>query len=359
MKVLHVINSLAMGGAESLLVQSAPIYLTEGIEIEILVLRNDSNGWMQSFVESNPQMKIINLESKNIYNPIIALNLVSIIRKYDVVHVHLFPSSYWVAIAAYLNLKRINVVFTEHSTHNRRRESILFRIFDRLIYRCFKYVICITEGTRKNLIKHLGYKDSAKFVVIPNGIDLTIFNSVKKSFDFFGEGDRVLIQVSSFRPQKDQSTVIKALLLLPSNVKLLLVGDGPLRNDCETLVQQLELEDRVLFLGLRTDVPSLLSYADVNILSSNYEGFGLAIVEGMAANKPSIASNISGVAEIVQDYGILFEKGNEVDLSEKIKLLLNDQSYYDVIARRCYERAKQFDINLMVKNYINLYRKII
>ena len=122
---------------------------------------------------------------------------------------------------------------------------------------------------------------------------------------------------------------------------------------------ELGLQKRVLFLGIRTDVARLLKTASVSIVSSHWEGFGLAAVEGMAVMKPVIATNVPGLSNVVKGAGILFEKGNEKELASKINELLNDQYYYNAVAEAGFERAKQYDINSMVDKLIGSYRRML
>ena len=201
-----------------------------------------------------------------------------------------------------------------------------------------------------------------KFVVISNGVNLKSISEVhtldkKKIHSTLQVDDKLIIQVAGFRIEKDQKTVIRAMSYLKNNVKLLLVGDGGLRNECEKLCYELGLKDHVLFLGVRTDVPSLLKTADISVVSSHWEGFGLAAVEGMAVGKPVIASNVDGLYGVVNDAGVLFEKGNAIELAKKIETLLSDENYYKKVASACLERAKQYDIGFMVDKHIELYKK--
>ena len=198
--------------------------------------------------------------------------------------------------------------------------------------------------------------------VISNGIDLNIFNKNKidnQDYILFSKDDFILIQVASFSLQKDQDTIVRALALLPSKFKLLLVGDGKRRKEVEELVNKLDLKERVMFLGNRVDVPNLLNYADVNVLSSHFEGFGLTVVEGMAMSRPSIASDVDGVREILDGYGLLFKKGDEKELATLLLKLESDKYFYQKISNSCYERAKEYDITKMVDSYIDEYKKLI
>ena len=102
----------------------------------------------------------------------------------------------------------------------------------------------------------------------------------------------------------------------------------------------------------------VLKSADVVALSSHFEGFGLAAVEGMAAGKPVVASDVDGLHEIVAGNGVLFPHGDAVALADVIKKLCNDKVEYEAVAGRCQAKAKQYDISLMAANYDEVYRSL-
>lgn len=356
MKILHVINSLKFGGAESLLTELLPLINKEA-DIELLVLDYDEYDEF-TLKLLNKGVKLIPLKIKGgVYNPLLIFKITSIIRKYQLVHVHLFPSLYWVALANLFNRTKSTLIFTEHSTNNKRRDKLVFKILDKYIYSQYKTVICISEATRINLCKHLNR--TSGIVKIENGINLAAYNN---TLPFHRENlnlkddDVILLQVASFRLAKDQDTVIRAIKLLPDRVKLLFAGEGDRINICKELVSDMSLNHRVHFLGNRSDVPSLLAMCDIVVMSSNYEGFGLAAVEGMASNKPVIASNVEGLSQVVIEAGLLFDKGDETMLAKQIESLINDEQFYSRISCKCKSRAEEYNIDLMVKKYLSLYR---
>ena len=161
--------------------------------------------------------------------------------------------------------------------------------------------------------------------------------------------------VAGFREQKDHETVIRAIKLLPAEYKLLLVGDGVRRTTIEEYISSLQLNDRVKLLGVRTDVYSLIKMSDFSVLSSHWEGFGLAAAEAMACGVPTIASNVDGLSSVVENGGILFEKGNIDDLKNKILMLENDEVYKHY-SKLGIEKAKQYDIKLMINKLQDLYK---
>lgn len=361
MKILQLINSLSAGGAEKLLVDASIAYHKLGISTEILVL-NELNSPFKARLEEFPEVKIHYLGSDiNVYNPLLTFRLKPYLNNYDLIHVHLFPALYWVSMAKILGLTNKPIVLTEHSTNNKRRGNVLLRAIDKLIYKSFNEIVTISEAAKQSLEKHLG-RSFNNISTIDNGVDLQTIYEAKpheRSELGFEKDNFLLIQVSSFRYPKDQKTVIKALELLPKNVHLLLVGDGPLRNENEELASQLGLKERVHFYGIRSDVPRLIKTADITMLSSAYEGLSLTSVEGLASGKPFLATDVPGLHDVVKDAGILFELGNESELAEHVNKLINDSQYYKNTVNKCQARAKKFDILNMVKNYASLYQKVL
>ena len=359
MKRLMVINNLATGGAEKLLLESIPKYKVQGVIVDLLLLNGKSYPFLDELREIS-DCKVISLGEGSVYNPALIFRLTKHLKNYDIVHTHLFPSLYWVVFASWLSFSKVKLVYTEHSTSNRRRNKLILKMLDRIIYSGVDKIITIADEVDFNLKKHLRTKES-KFILINNGIDLKKFEEAipyEKS-KFFRPLDTILIQVSSFREQKDQATLIRSIAILPENFKLLLVGDGPLKNDLETLVATLKLENRVKFLGIRNDIPRLLKTADASVLSSFHEGLSLSSIEGMAVGKPFIASNVPGLREIVDGYGLLFKKGDELDLANTLKNLFQDKKRYEEISKSCYSRAQDFSIEKMINKHIELYKNLL
>jgi len=358
MKVVHIITTLATGGAEKLIIDSLPAY-AEQVEVDLIVLKDIGNqSIFQERLEREFKGNITYLTQGSLYNPTLILKIGRLLSKYDLAHIHLFPTLYWAVLAKFFSFSKTKLVFTEHNTTNKRRDKMLFKPIERFIYSKLDFIGCISDGTQINLLKHLNSKVE-NIQVISNGVDLEFFkNSNILDYSFFDRESFVLIQISRFSVQKDQDTLVRALALLPSKFKLLLVGDGIRRNDVEILVHQLELESRVMFLGNRLDIPSLLKYSDVNILSSHYEGFGLTVVEGMAVGKPTIASDVDGVREILVGYGLLFEKGNVEELASLLFKLESDKKFYEEIGRSCLVRAENYDIRNMVDSYVMEYKRL-
>jgi len=364
-KVLHLINNLGSGGAEKLLVDLIPLMnKIENLQADILLLTDKCNVFYDSLSSKGVKVNIIKYRS--MYDPrnIIEIKNYIVNGGYDIVHSHTFPTQMWVALSKlFLRNKKVKFITTEHSTHNRRREKFYFRYIDRFIYYQYDSIISITEKTRDNLINWIDPKRKKldKYVVIENGVDIEKIKQAlpyKKSelIEGISEGTKLVCMIGRFSKQKDQPTLIRAISKLPDDIHLVLVGEGPLLSNNKELANELGILDRVHFLGFRQDIPRILKTVDIVVLSSHWEGFGLAAVEGMAAKKPLLASDVDGLREVVQGAGVIFE--NEKDLKDSIKSLVIDDSSYNMISCACFSRAKKYDIKEMVKRLINKYLEL-
>lgn len=367
MKILHIIDSLAAGGAEKLIEESLPLMNNiEGIKADVLLLTDKNNVFDGKLKKSGVKVDVIPI--KNLYSPLNIYYIKEHVVKgnYDVVHAHLFPANYWTSLASKLIFKKKpKFITTEHSTYNRRREKRYLRCLEKFIYSSYDKIISISQKTQDNLISWLKpkQKNIEKFVVIENGINIKKFIEAKPYHKFeingqFSQDTKLICMVGRFSEQKDQATLIRAMKELPSYIHLLLIGEGPLKEKSQILAKKIGIEDRVHFLGFRNDVERILKTCDVVVLSSNWEGFGLAAVEGMAAAKPIIASDVPGLREVVQGAGILFSKGNSMELATKINELFINKFKYDDIAQKCLLKANYFSIEKMVEEYINVYIKL-
>lgn len=247
MRILHVINSLVVCGAETLVIDMA-IEMNNQHEVTVLVL-----GGEDSFLTKRLQGANVTVikKTKNIRSLKNLRWLQRNMNKYDVVHSHLSWAQYFVSIAARIN-KKCKVITTEHNTSNRRQQNLLFKPIDKIMYAPYDKVIVISEGTKRAMIKWQPQCEK-KFVLIHNGINTEKFKIAIADAEIRKSNKVKLLMVAAFRQQKDQDTVVRALNLLDDNYELYLVGDGERRTIVEKLVNELNLNSRVHFLGVRSD----------------------------------------------------------------------------------------------------------
>lgn len=354
MKILHIITSLKTGGAERLMVDLLPRLRDKGAEVDLLLF----DGTETPFKAQLRSADIRIFETG--YNPdVYDIRNLSALRKYlkgyDIIHTHNTACQYYAALAKTIFGIKGKFVTTEHNTTNRRRNIKGFKHVDRRIYSRYDKIICISEKAEDMLREYIG--NDFPILTIPNGINTRRFAEAAAS-DIFDKNRTTIIQVAAFREQKDQPTLIRATALLPNNYHTVFVGDGVCRRQCKALAEELGISDRITFLGVRTDIPQLLKAADIVVMSSHWEGFGLAAVEGMAARKPILASSVEGLKQVVYGAGILFECGNAEELAGKIKEIAENPTLYCQIADKCFRRAQEFDISKMTDSYYNVYQSL-
>ena len=348
MKVLHVISSLEIGGAQRLLSDLLPIQKQQGIDVSLLVLKSENNDFTRKIVDAG--VPIISLDVKSFRNPFLAFKVRSIIKGFDVVHAHLVHALYICSIAA--RGMKTKLVYTEHSTSNNRRGKAYMRPLEKYIYNRYDKLISISQQTQDALQTWLQTKGD-KFVVINNGVDTKLFASVEKK-----QISNTLIMVSRFASSKDQETVIRAMAGLGENVTIRFVGDGENLEHCKQVAEEFGVDKRVEFLGARADVPNLIAESYIGIQSSNWEGFGLTAVEMMAAGLPVIATEVEGLKQVVKGAGLLFPVGDSMCLASMINQLLNNKQLYNETIKKCKERAQQYDISIMASAYVSLYAQL-
>jgi len=355
MRVLHVIDSLSVGGAETLLTDLCTHWAGSAIETEVYTLRG--GGPLEArLLQAGVALHVAGGDS--VYSPTHIWRLARFLRRrqFDIIHVHLYPAQLWVCLSERLARTGIPIITTEHSTSNRRRTS-WFRWLDRPMYREFAAIAAISDATRNALAAHIG-KDVPLIHVVPNGVD-------GKRFEFSGtrrnksaNENPVVLCIGNLTQVKDQATIIRAIAKI-DGVRLLLAGDGPLRGKLEALASQLGVSSRVEFLGVRQDIPQLIANSDLYVQSSIWEGFCLAAVEAMCGRLPCIVSRNSGLQEVVGEAGAYFEPGNDDQLASTIRVLSRNLEEREEMANRGLVQAAKFTLQACGEAYERLYQDTI
>ena len=357
MRILNITNGLSEGGVESLLCDILPALISNECIVDILVLDKKRLG-LKNELERNG-ITVYYSRWSSIYNPLNIFVIRKYLLKYNLVHVHLFPAQYYAVLAKCLVWgKRVILMTTEHNTYNHRRKYLIFKLIDRFVYSNFKEVISITKGTADNLKKWAGIESK----VIYNGICLDkIIHFAAKGISRqtlnIPEDAFLCVMVARFNEQKDQDTVIRAMKKLPLNFYLLLVGSGERQIVCEKLVEEIEVSERVCFVGY-SQYPSIyISISDVGILSSHWEGFGISALEYMALGKPTVVTNVDGLKEVVGNAALLFTPHNENELADKIYALYCDRILYNRMKVISKLHVLNFDVKETARQYLVEYQK--
>ncbi len=361
-KILEVINSLKTGGAELLLknfVIEAKKEQKYSVDVCTLYSTNDSKDKKE--IEKK-NIRVWSLDFKKKYNPLSIIRIKNIIEReqYDIIHVHLFPSSAIVALSSLFLSNNISYIFTEHSTFNRRRLLKIFKMIDALIYRRYLKIICISRQVRKSLVEWMP-QVKLKTEIIPNGIPI---HSKSDSHQLIKKYD--ILFVGRLVPQKGIRYLLEAINILQNkykkNVKVAIVGEGPLGKKLKTMCEKLKIDRSVEFLGFRRDIDQLMKSSKLFVLPSCWEGFGIVLIEAMKNRLPIVATNVGGIPEIITDgnEGVLVPKENPEILASSINYVLEDKKLCNKFIQNAYKKVqKEYSIEKYTNTMLNLYSNIV
>lgn len=201
--------------------------------------------------------------------------------------------------------------------------------------------------------------------VIPNFIDSKRFHKTNKEHFkkmLAPQGERILAHVSNFRKVKRVEDVVRVFEKVHEKIpsRLLMIGDGPERQQTEELCRNLGVCDEIRFLGKQEQMEEILNITDLFILPSQSESFGLAALEAMACGVPVISSNAGGLPEIniAGETGFLSDVGDVEDMAANALKILKDESTLKAFKKRALANAKRFSIEKIVPQYESLYLKV-
>src|SRR5262245_36971611 len=281
----------------------------------------------------------------------------------DVIQAFLF----WANIAARLVGHFAKTIWVISSYHDEVvPEGWLNRTIDRLTLKWTKYLVCCSEAVRRSVELRIGGKHE-QFVVIPCGADTSRFGDVRMSSGVvLGLREELPVIGTVCRlvePKKGLRVLLEAMEHLEREAakpvcQLLIVGEGPAKEALQSLSERLGIAARVIFSGRRRDIPQLLSLMDIFVLPSLYEGFGIAILEAMAAGKPVVATAVGGIPEFVVsgENGFLVPPGDSVGLAAAIRHLLAKPERAKAMGYNGQEHVrKHYSIESVVRQHEQLY----
>ena len=177
------------------------------------------------------------------------------------------------------------------------------------------------------------------------------------------ENEKIITHISNFRPVKRIDDVIHIFnnILKAMPAKLMMVGEGPLKEHAEQLCESLGIEEQVLFFGKSHEIDKILCFSDLFLLPSETESFGLAALEAMASGVPVISSNTGGIPEVNKQgvTGFLSHVGDVEEMSKNAIHILSDESRLKTFKSKAREEAARFDIHHIVPQYEDIYKETI
>lgn len=370
--VLHLLHKFTFGGTERVIVNLVN-HATEKSKNYICSFCDADSDFLKEL--SCPNQVVYSLNKAEGNNFSIPFRISSFCRQH---HIDIIHSLGWgtyvegLLAAKFLGKRRKFILSFRGKTMEDTLGIPKRRIFaQRLLSNLCDAILAPSEESRKEYSRDICIKPD-KIQVIYNGIDVNRFRLNRSErikeiggvFDF-GSDDIVIGSVARFDPVKNMGVLVKAFSKIEKTslgpVKLLLVGDGPDLPGIQKMAFDLGLRDRVVFTGMRRDIPDCLGMMDIYVQPSRFEGMPNSVLEAMASGLPVVATNVGGVREIVEDgkTGFLVDVDNEAGLIRAIELLVRHPDRRRQMGADGRKRViSRFSISTMVSDYEDLYERL-
>ena len=362
MKILLLITGLAMGGAEKMTVGLADALVDRGHEVRIAYMTGNA-----TVLPSHPRIKITNLSMTGAKDAVAALfKLRNLINEFqpDVLHSHMVHANILARLVR-LTVPVKRLISTAHNANEGGKLRML-------AYRLTDWLADISTNVSVEAVDAFIQAKAVapgRMMALHNGIrtDAFAFNAVARdrlrAVLQTTANTKLILAVGRLTEAKDYPNLLHAFSQLqPSasgcpDVRLCIVGDGPLRAQLNALSVKLDIADRVLFLGVRHDVADLMSAADVFVLSSAWEGFGLVVAEAMACERVVVATDCGGVREVLGRAGYLVKPRDSQLLAQSLTIALQlppmEGAALGHVARQ--QVLDHFSIESAVGKWLKLY----
>lgn len=376
-----------VGGAEVAIKEITNRISSDDFEFDLITLRFNSelpkfekignvNVYRIGLSKKNPSLEEMGhfpLYLTKVFYPMIAFSKATSLHmknRYDMVWSVLINNGFPAVFFKWFNPKipfllTIQDGDTVEHLSGRRRIKLVGPLFKEI----FRKADCIQTISNylTDLARDFGYKGEVK--VIPNGVDVSKFEVVnqEKIQDIKTElekGDDFWLVTTSRLVEKNAvDDVIGALPMLPEEVKFLVIGDGPLEKELKDLAEELEVYDRVLFLGEinHSEISNYLHASDCFIRPSRSEGFGVSFVEAMAAKIPVIATDVGGIRDFLKhkETGLVCGLNDSNDIAHKVEMIMRDIDLREEIVDNAYKMVKEkYDWNLVSEEMMTLFKSL-
>lgn len=353
MRVLHVITSIARGGAEHHLLMLAGGLAARGHDIAVAALKPPAE-LAQAFHARGVATHALGLTRYGELGPALRLRALIAAEKPDLVHAHLPPAELYTRLS--LLGRATPLIITRH---NDERFAPVWceRALSRWCFSRASKGIAISDAvSRWSTTDPRGPGlDPARLAVIRYALDPV--PPAPPAPDLAGDGP-LLVTVARLVPQKGLDVLLEALAHIPPPTRLAIAGEGVLRPQLQSQIQRLGLAGRARLLGARADIPAVLAAATLSVLPSRWEGFGLVLLEAMAAGRPIIASQVSAIPEVLGEAGVLVAPDDPAALAAAITALLADAPGRAALAEAGRARlAAHFAPGSMITATEKLYRE--
>jgi len=368
MKILHLISSSGLLGAECVLLEIAEYSRRAGLEVGIGVFQNSQN----------PNLELAGVAKGRGFDVRIFLcngrfdkKTIRMIQDYvnskgfRILHSHNYKSNFYAWRA--LSNNSIRWIVTKHG---RRFGSklLLYNLLDGFVVRHADRVVGVSKEITKKM-KLTGI-DSKKVCLIENGVSLDRYQkriaseSIRESLGIKKDVP-VIGTVGALTKEKGHLYFLNAARevnrIFPRAV-FLFVGDGAQRPYLENMASKLGVADKVIFAGMRKDIPEILSILDVFVLPSLNEGLPMALLEAQAAKIPVVATRVGAIPDVLEDgiTGMLIPPKHSQAITEAIIMILSDKKFASGVAQKGFERVRDnFSAEKMASKYLSIYKELL
>ena len=347
-----------MGGAEHVVVNLADALVARGHQVKIAYLTGEA-----LVLPKNKSIEVVAIGMQGKAGFLSAyFKLRKLVKNFkpDVVHSHMVHANL-ISRLLRLTVKIPKLICTAHNANEGGKLRMLaYRMTDRLA--------SISTNVSQEAVDEFIAKGAVKqgrMLAIPNGIDVNIFSYDGHTRDVIRNAlginnKKMILAVGRVDTQKDYPNLLQAIQLLAQqrdDFKVFIVGDGPLKAELNLLVKTLNIGDFVEFLGIRRDVPALMSAADLFILPSAWEGFGLVVAEAMACERVVVATDCGGVKEVVGSNGFLVQPKKSTLLADSLNsaLSLSELERSEIGAAARQRVVDRFSLDANVDSFLRLY----
>lgn len=369
-RIVHIITGLGSGGAENMLYKLIKYSDKSKYYHEVISLM-DEGVIGEKIIDEGIKVHSINLSIKSSVNSIIEIK--NICKNFEIVNTWLYHADLIGFIVSKILLQKKLIWNIRHSNLDKKANKARTLLIVKVNSILSKYVDHITYNSRKAKHTHedIGYVNK-RFSIIPNGFELDSFkfypeerNKIRNQLNI-KEYEKIIITVGRWDIQKDYYTLMDALHYVNKTsikFKFIMVGTNlDIENkELTKLIYEKHLNDKVILLGRRNDIPKLLSAADLYVSSSMGESFSNSIGEAMAAELPCIVTDVGDSRIIVDDCGIVVKPKDWVELSNAIIEFFNTNSFSrEEIGIKCRNRIyRDYRIDKIVSDYEDLYNSLI
>lgn len=359
MRILLCITGLGMGGAEKVVTSLADALAAKGHEVCIAFMTGAA-----VLLPTNASIQVVSLGVVSKIDVVSAVfNLRRLILNFqpDVVHSHMIHANIFARLVRLVTPITRLISTAHNSNEGGKLRMLAYRLTDALADMSTN----VSEEAVAAFVKAKAVRPG-RMVAVHNGIaaDAFAFNAAARARIrqelLVHDNCRLVLAVGRLHEAKDYPNLFHALTHLPVNCptyQMCIVGDGPLRGNLEALAVQLGVADRVRFLGVRRDVPDLMSAADVFVLPSAWEGFGLVVAEAMACERVVVATDCGGVREVVAESGYLVKPKDSHGLARALETALQLSAIESAaLGRAARQRViERYSLDSAVEKWLQIY----